>query len=81
MYTLIGRLVLGLFVPDEWDNYIWRGFRMITDPVVAVVRAATPSLLGHPIVLIFAALWMMLARLVWYVALANLGLTPSVAGA
>ena len=32
MYTLLGRLVLGFFVPENWDNYIWRGFKRVTDP-------------------------------------------------
>ncbi|TIV11798.1 MAG: YggT family protein, partial [Mesorhizobium sp.] len=27
MYTLMGRLLLGLFVPESWDNYIWRFFK------------------------------------------------------
>ena len=42
MYTLLGRLVLGLFVPENWDNYIWRGFKAITDPFLRVVRIVTP---------------------------------------
>ncbi len=37
VYTLIGRFVLGFFVPENWDNYIWRAFRRLTDPVVQVV--------------------------------------------
>ena len=29
-YTLIGRLVLGMFVPEDWNNYLWRAFRRLT---------------------------------------------------
>ena len=36
IYTMLGRFVLGLFVPPEWDNYIWRFFRRVTDPVLAL---------------------------------------------
>lgn len=76
MYTLIGRLVLGFFVPEDWDNYIWRGFKTVTNPVVRVVRAITPQVLGQPAVLVFAVLWMMALRLAYLIALVNLGLSP-----
>jgi uncharacterized protein YggT (Ycf19 family) len=76
MYTLLGRLVLGFFVPADWDNYIWRAFRTITDPAVRIVRIITPQAIGDTVVLIFGALWMMLLRLAYLVILANLGLAP-----
>ncbi len=77
MYTLIGRLVLGFFVPENWDNYIWRFFRLITDPFVKVVRFVTPQLLSHTIVVVFGILWLMAIRLAYLVTLINLGLGPS----
>jgi uncharacterized protein YggT (Ycf19 family) len=80
MYTLLGRLALGLFVPENWDNYIWRGFRMLTDPVVRAVRFITPDVLAQPVVLVFAALWLMLLRLAYFLVLNNAGLSPAAAG-
>jgi len=77
MYTLLGRLILGFFVPENWDNYIWRAFRLITDPVVRVVRFVTPAILSHQVVLVFGVLWMMVARIGWLLVLLNLGLVPS----
>lgn len=77
MYTLIGRLVLGFFVPENWDNYIWRFFRLITDPFVKVVRFVTPLVFSHTVVIVFAVLWTMAIRLVYLVTLINLGLGPS----
>jgi uncharacterized protein YggT (Ycf19 family) len=76
MYTLLGRLVLGLFVPEDWDNYIWRGFKAVTDPAVKAVRFITPQALSHGVVLVFGALWMMALRLVWLLVLLGLGLAP-----
>ena len=76
-YTLVGRFVLGLFVPENWDNYIWRFFRLITDPFVKVVRFVTPQLLSHTIVVVFGILWLMAIRLAYLVTLINLGLGPS----
>jgi hypothetical protein len=79
MYTLLGRLFLGFFVPENWDNFIWRGFRLLTDPVVRVVRFITPEVLAHPVVLVFAALWLMALRLAYFVFLFNAGLAPTTA--
>ncbi len=77
MYTLIGRLVLGFFVPENWDNYIWRFFRLVTDPFVKLVRFVTPQVLSHTVVVVFGILWLMAIRLVYLVTLINLGLGPS----
>jgi uncharacterized protein YggT (Ycf19 family) len=77
MYTLLGRLLLGFFVPETWDNYIWRAFKVVTDPAVRLVRAITPSVLSQPIVLVFAVLWMMVARIAYFALLLNAGLAPS----
>ena len=77
MYTLIGRLVLGVFAPENWDNYIWRGFKLITDPFVKVVRIVTPAILSHHIVLVFGALWLMVIRVVYLTILLNTGLAPA----
>jgi len=81
MYTMLGRLVLGFFVPETWDNFIWRGFRLVTDPVVRVVRFITPDVLAQPVVLVFAALWLMALRLGYFLFLFNAGLTPAASGA
>lgn len=77
MYTVLGRLALGFFVPENWDNFIWRGFRLVTDPVVRVVRFITPDVLAQPVVLAFAALWLMVLRLAYFGLLFNAGLTPA----
>ena len=75
-YTLMGRLVLGLFVPENWDNYIWRGFKAITDPFVRIVRFVTPAILTHPVVMIFGVLWLMALRVGYLALLVRLGLAP-----
>lgn len=75
-YTLMGRLVLGLFVPENWDNYIWRGFKAITDPFVRIVRVVTPAILTHPVVMIFGVLWLMALRVGYLALLVRLGLAP-----
>ena len=81
LYTLLGRLILGLFAPrPDWDNYIWRFFRRVTDPVLAVVGFVTPAIIPQVVVIIFAALWIMALRVAYLVALMNLGLAPQGGG-
>ena len=77
MYTLLGRLALGLFVPENWDNYIWRAFKTVTDPVVRAVRYVTPDALGHPLVLVFSSLWLMVVRIAYLLVLIRFGLGPA----
>ncbi len=77
VYTLIGRFALSFFVPENWDNYIWRAFRRLTDPVVSVVALGTPAIVPHRVILLFAALWLTLARVVFALALASAGLLPT----
>lgn len=80
MYTLIGRLLLSFFVADDWNNYIWRAFKRITDPALRLVASITPAVLPAQVVLIFAALWLMTIRVAYVIILLRLGLAPTVAG-
>jgi hypothetical protein len=68
MYTLLGRFVLSfLFQPDS-QNYIFRAFVRVTDPVLFLVRPITPAAVPPPVLLIFAAIWMLVLRVVMIVA-------------
>jgi uncharacterized protein YggT (Ycf19 family) len=42
IYTLLGRVVLALFIEPDSKNYIWRFFCRITDPIVGAVAIVTP---------------------------------------
>jgi hypothetical protein len=75
MYTLLGRVLLGLIVPPQSQNYIWRFFVRLTDPVAAVVAQATPKAAAPVVVWLFGFVW-----LFWLRALLMLALAGSVAG-
>lgn len=77
-YTLLGRLLLSFFVPADWDNYIWRAFRGLTDWVVDGVGYVTPHALHGLLLLPIAAVWLHLARVVLTLLMSNLGLLPAV---
>jgi uncharacterized protein YggT (Ycf19 family) len=76
MYTMLARLALGVFVPDDWDNYIWRFFKTITDPFARLVRLVTPQVISGPVILVFGVLWLMVLRVGYLVLLLNLGVAP-----
>lgn len=64
MYTLLGRFLLALFVSAGSSNYIWRAFVRLTDPVLAALRPVTPAAVPQPVLILFAAIWMLLLRVV-----------------
>jgi hypothetical protein len=75
-YTLLGRFALSFFVPENWDNYIWRAFKRLTDPVVTIVSFVTPALVPYRLILIFSVLWLLLARVAFALILGAAGLMP-----
>ena len=79
MYTLLGRFLLGLFVPPDWDNYIWRFFRRVTDPVLAAVAVITPRFVLPGLMPVVAVFWLIVLRLAYWVLLVQLGLAPPLA--
>lgn len=81
-YTLLGRLLLGLFLPTpalRERNYIWRFFRLLTDWFLRLLEPLTPSFLTDWAVLLYAFFWTLLARLLFYIALHLAGLAPDLA--
>ena len=62
MYTLLGRVVLGLIVDADSANYIWRFFCRLTDPVIAAVALVTPSAVPPVIVWLFGVVWLFWLR-------------------
>jgi YggT family protein len=74
MYTLLGRVLLGLILNPDSSNYIWRFFCRITDPVVAVVAAATPRAAAPVIIWLFGVVWLFWLRVVWLHIFLLLGL-------
>ena len=76
IYTMFGRFVLGFFVPPDWDHYIWRFFRRITDPVLRATSWITPRFVPDALLPLVAVFWLYLARLAYWVLLYRMGLAP-----
>jgi uncharacterized protein YggT (Ycf19 family) len=78
MWTMLGRFVLGLFVPADWDFYIWRFFRRVTDPIIELVRVVTPSFMVEALLPLVAVWWLIVARIGWWILCRALGLAPTI---
>ena len=68
IWTLVGRFLLGLFVPAGWPNYIWQFFRRLTDPVLAATRRITPSFMVEGLLPLVAVFWLIVLRILLQVA-------------
>ncbi|MGE0153319.1 MAG: hypothetical protein AB7R90_11940 [Reyranellaceae bacterium] len=79
-YTLLGRFVLSFIVPPDSPNYIWRWFRRLTDRVLIGVSWITPRAVAVRYLPLAAAFWIGMLRLVLFLALAGMGLAPTLAG-
>jgi YggT family protein len=76
MYTLLGRVLLGLMVGPESQNYIWRFFCRITDPVIDVVAVVTPKAAAPVIIWLFGVVWLFWLRFALGIVYQLFGLTP-----
>lgn len=62
MYTMLGRVLLGLVVDANSQNYIWRFFCRITDPVVALFALLTPKAAAPVVIWLFCFVWLFWLR-------------------
>ena len=77
MYTLLGRVILSLFLEPASSNYIWRFFCRITDPVIVVVASVTPKAAAPVVVWLFGFVWLFWLRVLLLYAFLLSGAAPS----
>jgi YggT family protein len=78
MYTLLGRVLLGLIVPADSPNYIWRFFCRITDPVIAVISPLTPKATAPVVIWLFGVVWLFWLRVLLLFLFAFFGALPRI---
>ncbi len=78
MYTLIGRVLLGLFLDPDSPNYIWRFFCRITDPVVSAFALVTPKATVPVVLWLFGVVWLFWLRVLWLNLFLLFGILPRV---
>jgi hypothetical protein len=77
IYTLLGRYVLSIFFRPDSTAVIWKVFCQVTDPIVNAIGAITPRVVPPPIVVLFAVVWLMMARIALFIFLRASGLLTS----
>ncbi|MBL8574648.1 MAG: hypothetical protein JNM13_13300 [Hyphomicrobiaceae bacterium] len=80
IYTLIARFLLSLIFGLDSDRVIMRVFRTLSDPVLRVVGWITPRVVPNGLLLVFAVVWLLGARVGLYLAFALAGLRPGLGG-
>ncbi len=75
-WTCLGRFALQAFFPPDHPNYIWRGFRLLTDVWIRLVRGITPAYVTPVFLPLLGALWAFLLRFVIAAAMFAAGLAP-----
>jgi uncharacterized protein YggT (Ycf19 family) len=76
MYTLLGRVLLRLFVEPESPNYIWRFFCRLTDPFLALIAVVTPKAAPPVVLWLFGVVWLFWLRVGLLYVFLLLGLVP-----
>lgn len=66
IYLLLGRLVLSLFL--RADHTVMHVLAAVTDPVVKTVGAITPRVVPSALVIVFAVMWLLTARILLHQA-------------
>ncbi len=77
-WACIGRFAMQAFITADSRNYIWRGFRLLTDWAVWMARRAIPSFVGETWLPLVAALWLFGLRLVFGIMMLSAGLAPRI---
>lgn len=74
MYTMLGRALLGLILPPDSKNYIWRGFCAITDPFLKVFAVVTPRAAAPVVLWLFGFVWLFWLRVLLFVLFFSTGI-------
>ncbi|MBX3533263.1 MAG: hypothetical protein KF826_02835 [Xanthobacteraceae bacterium] len=74
MYTMLGRVLLSLFLEPDSKNYIWRAFCAITDPALKLIAPLTPKATAPVVFWLFGFVWMFWLRVLLLLAFFYFGL-------
>jgi hypothetical protein len=75
-WTSLGRFLLQVMVAPGSTNYIWRGFRLLTDWWLAAMRVITPVYVPALFLPLIGAFWAFLLRYAFALLMFSLGLAP-----
>lgn len=76
IYTLLGRFLLGMLVPPDSTNYIWRFFVRLTDPILRLAGFLIPGYVLSGFRPLAAAFHLYVLRIGLFLALYAEGMAP-----
>ena len=76
IYTMFGRFMLSFILKPDSKNYIFRWFVRLTDWIVLPVAFITPRILPPVLLPPIAAFWLIVLRVLFFVAMFYAELTP-----
>lgn len=76
IYLMLLRAVLGLAIPAGSPSPAWRAFCRFNAPVLSVVACVTPRSVPTTLLALFAAVWLVLLRTGFVIAMSGLGWVP-----
>lgn len=77
-WACLGRFMMQAIIAPESPNYIWRGFRLLTDWAVWCARRLVPGYVAVLWLPLVAAGWLFGLRLVFGLVMLSAGLAPSI---
>jgi len=77
-WACLGRFMMQAFVAIDSPNYIWRGFRLLTDWAMWLARRAVPSYVNGLFLPLVAAFWLFGLRLVLGIVMLAAGMAPRI---
>lgn len=77
---VVVRVLVDRLAGDRDAGIVLRSLRFVTDLVLVPVRSLTPRIVPAPLVGLFAVSWLIVARMLWLLAAAALGLRVSFGG-
>jgi len=73
IYLLLARLLVALIWGADSDKLMVRVLERVTDPVLESVAAITPRAVPRGLVIAFAVVWLVVARLALFIAVTARG--------
>lgn len=77
-WACLGRFLMQVIVPPDSANYIWRGFRLLTDWAVWCARRLVPDYVVPLYLPLVAAFWIFALRMIFGLFMVSAGLAPRI---
>lgn len=75
-WACVARFAMGAFLHPDSPNYIWRGFRLLTDWAVRAARFLVPSHVGPRFLPLVACCWLFALRWIAGLLMIGAGMAP-----